>query len=385
MRSSLARMHLAQAESNIDNSGQSSPIIMPTQRMAEGIRVRTAAEVPAAALEDFYDRMYLGRAAFLKRHWRWLYRVGSRESVPSPLVAVAGGRVVGHGGLIPVTLRRNNEERTATWFVDFAILPEYQRKGIGMALAQAGMMSCPLQLGFGNEGSVGMLLKCGWETRFHTLCFRLLLRPNRHPSFQGSSMKGFAALAGLATRGVWRARAFAGQELSASPATPDRLAAFSDGDGGVALHVPRSSEFLHWRISTHPYSREYFVLSLRGGRVEEGYSAIARVVDDSGYRRLHLLALRGEPANRHALGRFFAGDVRWAVKNDIHDIVFITSDPMVAKTARWWFPVSKRLRFVCHANDSSGADFLSGTDHMWECLDSDFDLMHVARPGDEVQ
>lgn len=353
-----------------------------TQRMARDTRVRPAADVPVAALEDFYDRMFPKRAAFLKRHWRWLYRAGSNESIPSPLVAVAGDRVVGYGGLIPVTLRRGREERTAAWFVDFAILPEFQRKGIGILLAKRGMAACSLHIGFGNERSVGMLLKCGWESRSHTLCFRLLLRPERHPKFQGASAKALATLAGLATRAVWWARAFARQELSASPATTDRLAAFSEREAGSALHVPRSAEFLRWRISTHPCAEEYFVLDLRGGRGHKGYSAVARVVEDGAYRRLNLLTLHAEAPGREALSSFLAGVVGWALKHDVHDVVLVTSDPAVARTARWWLPLSQRQRFVFHANDPSGAEFLGGTDHLWECLDCDFDLMYAARPAE---
>ncbi len=351
--------------------------------MARDTGVRAAAEIPAAALEDFYDRMYPGRAAFLKRHWRWLYRVGSRESVPSPLVAVAGERVVGHGGLIPVTLRRGGEERTAAWFLDFAILPEFQRKAVGGLLVHTGMLSCPLQIAFLNERSWRMVEKLGWETRSHTFGFRLLLRPERHPKFRAAPAKALAALAGLATRAVWRARAFAHQQLSASPATADRLAAFSERGAGPALHVPRSAEFLRWRISTHPCAGEYFVLSPRGGRGGGGgYSALARVVEDGAYRRLHLLTLRGEAAGRGALSSFLAGVVGWAAKQDIHDVVLVTSEAAVARAARWWLPLSQRLRFACHANDAAGAEFLGGTDHLWECLDCDFDLMYAARPAE---
>ena len=64
--------------------------------LAPGVAVRTATEVPAAARAAFYERMFAARAAFLKAHWRWLYRVGEYDWAPPPLVAVTQGRVIGH-------------------------------------------------------------------------------------------------------------------------------------------------------------------------------------------------------------------------------------------------------------------------------------------------
>jgi hypothetical protein len=346
------------------------------RRMARDTQIRAAAEVPAAALEDFYERMLPERAAFLKRHWRWLYRVGEYGSLPSPLVATVGEQIVGHGGVMPVTVRRGGEERTAVWLLDFAILPEYQRKAVGGLLVHTGMALCPLQVAFLNERSWSMVEKLGWETRFHTLASRLFLRPGAHPALRGAAKKSVAALAGLATRVMWRARTFRRQKPSISPATSEALAIFSGAEGGAALHVPRSAEFLRWRIATHPCAEEHKVLSFRDGRGGV-YSALARVVEDRGYRRLHLLTVHGDLRDRNGLSRFFASLVGWAVEEDYHHILFITSDPTVAAVARWWLPVHKPIRFACHANDPSGREFLSGTDHLWECLDSDLDLMHV--------
>ncbi len=347
------------------------------ERMAGDARILPATEISVTALEEFYDQMYPGRAEFLKSNWRWLYRVGEYKSIPSPLVAMTADRIVGHGGLIPVTLRRGDEERTAIWMLDFGILPEYQRKAVGGLLVHTGMSLCPLQVAFLNERSWSMVAKLGWETSFQTTAFRLLLRPDQHPRLQqaSTSVRTIQTLAGLAARTVWRARTFPCREPSVSPITASSLAVFSARNPGSVLHVPRSDQFLRWRISTNPFFDEHIVFNFQSGR-NVGYSAVARLVNDRGYRRLHLLALGGDSSNRDALSDFFACIVRWAIKEDVHHILFITSDAAVAGTARWWFPFSKRLRFAYHANDFSGAEFLRGTDQLWEAIDCDFDLTY---------
>ena len=125
-----------------------------------------ATGVPAPCLNAFYETMFPERAEFLKQHWRWLYRVAEYDWAPSPAVAVAEGRIVGHAGIIPVILRHQGEERRAMWLVDLAILPELQRQGLGMALTRALMEQCPIHLGFCNERSLGALLKCGFRFDF---------------------------------------------------------------------------------------------------------------------------------------------------------------------------------------------------------------------------
>ncbi|MGH9942307.1 MAG: GNAT family N-acetyltransferase [Pyrinomonadaceae bacterium] len=346
------------------------------EQVQEQLRVRTAEEVPAAALARFYERMYPRRADFLQRHWRWLYRVGAYDSIPAPLVVVHDDEVIGHAGLIPVTLRRGGVERTAIWFVDFGVLPEYQRQGLGVGLTREWMAACPLHVTFCNERSLGVFLKYGWEARFHTYNFKLPLRPERHPGMrQGSaSRRALAHSAGLAARIVWRTRTLSKQEPAVSPATAEHLRALSAGVSDTTLHATRSPEFLNWRVETHPRGQDYFVLRDERGGV---YSMLARIVEEGGYRRLHLLALgggTGDDSGRHALSNFFAGIVRWSLARDVHHVWFVTSDPAAARVARRWFPMCNRARFACHANDAAGAEFLSGTDHRWEGLDSDFDL-----------
>ena len=67
--------------------------------------IRKASEVDEGALRLFYSGAFPARAAFLGAHWRWLYRLGRFPGI-EPLVLVEGERVVGHAGVIPLTLSR---------------------------------------------------------------------------------------------------------------------------------------------------------------------------------------------------------------------------------------------------------------------------------------
>ena len=63
------------------------------------------------------------------------------------LVAEEDGKVVGHILFTPVSLI-NHTELKIMGLAPMAVLPEYQRKGIGAALVQAGLDQCK-KIGFG--------------------------------------------------------------------------------------------------------------------------------------------------------------------------------------------------------------------------------------------
>jgi GNAT superfamily N-acetyltransferase len=347
--------------------------INPTPSLAAAAaayEIKRATAVPAAALNRIYDRMFPERAEFLKEHWRWLYRVGSYDWAPAPLVATTtAGQVIGHAGVIPILLRSGRAEHRATWFVDLAILPDWQRQGVGQALIRASLAQCPLHLGFCNERSLGALLQCGWLLDQRTQSLQLLLRPELHPKLQ-NSLAPVGKLAGVAARALWRARA-AGQQLEAIPATTDNLAQLWEETETGALHVRRSPEFLRWRIVDHPHASEHFILR---ASADSTYAALARLTRAEGFHRLHLLALQMRQRDADALSKFFAGIVRWALAQEVHRILMVTSDAETARVARRWFPIATNLRFIyCSANEQDW-QLLDGTEQLWECIDNDFDL-----------
>ena len=63
------------------------------------------------------------------------------------LVAEEGGKILGHILFTPVSLT-NHKELKIMGLAPMAVLPEYQRKGIGAALVRAGLDQCK-KIGFG--------------------------------------------------------------------------------------------------------------------------------------------------------------------------------------------------------------------------------------------
>ncbi len=69
-------------------------------------------------------------------------RLRKRGAITVSLVAVAGGRVVGHILFSPVSIESAGTSHQITVLAPMAVLPPYQRKGIGSQLVRAGLEEC---------------------------------------------------------------------------------------------------------------------------------------------------------------------------------------------------------------------------------------------------
>jgi hypothetical protein len=277
--------------------------------------------------------------------------------------------------MIPVTVRLGDQERAAGWFVDFAVLPGYQGKGIGLRLTKEWTSCSPVGLTFCNEKSMRVFSKLGWQARFDTRSFRLPLRPEKHPKLSGAA-RPFGSLAGVGIRTVWGARSLRANQLTVSPASAGPLNCIPRLTLAASLYVPRRPDFFDWFVLRNPNAAEYFVVNY-AHKKDGHYAAVVRVYDRRGFRRLHILTVRAERFSRPGLSDFFGSIARWAIRSGIHDIWLVSSHPLVFAAARRWFPIQQRLRFAFHAGTHGEHERLSAGSHLWETMDSDFDLEYV--------
>jgi len=119
-------------------------------------------EVDNDQLLDFYKKAFYHRHKILSKHWKWIYR--NKYLGFETLVLIKDQKVVGQAGLIPTKIQINKEILPATWFVDFAVLPEYQRKGYGTALTEEWMKISPNQITFCNNKSLKIFRSLGWSS-----------------------------------------------------------------------------------------------------------------------------------------------------------------------------------------------------------------------------
>jgi hypothetical protein len=145
--------------------------------------VLSACDVDEKSLLDFYRQAYPGRILSLGNNWRWLNRTDFHND-KIPLVLKYRDRVIGHSGIMPFHFLLNGVRQNAGWFIDFKILDEYQRKGLG-TLINAKWMEFP-QCSLAspcNSGSIAVFNKAGWEETPDSYMHYQLLNPFNHPRF----------------------------------------------------------------------------------------------------------------------------------------------------------------------------------------------------------
>ena len=71
-------------------------------------------------------------------------KLRNRSALTVSLVAVQGNQIVGHILFSPVTIESEESSITAVGLGPMAVLPAYQRMGIGSELVRAGLEGCKL-------------------------------------------------------------------------------------------------------------------------------------------------------------------------------------------------------------------------------------------------
>ena len=117
-------------------------------------------------LSSFYKRVFAKRHRILSENWEWWYR--NKYLGYESLVLISKDKVIGQAGLIPVKLKIEEKILPATWFIDFAVLPEFQNQGYGKILTEEWMKICPNQITYCNENSLRIFKKFGWKANYNT-------------------------------------------------------------------------------------------------------------------------------------------------------------------------------------------------------------------------
>lgn len=93
--------------------------------------------------EDFDDIRHVNNEAFGRGNESELVeKLRDHGTLPISLVAVLNNEVVGHIAFSPVTMEPGSSSLKAMTLAPVAVLPEYQRKGIGSQLVRAGLKEC---------------------------------------------------------------------------------------------------------------------------------------------------------------------------------------------------------------------------------------------------
>ena len=327
-------------------------------------KINKISEIGTDKLSDFYKKIYHKRYKSLANNWRWWYRIGHNEF--EPLILSIDNKIIGQAGLLPVDLNIFESKVPAIWFVDFAILAEFQGKGFGQILTKEWMKICPNQITFCNNQSLGVFKKFGWKNNLST---KRLARPI-------NTLKFLPIIKRLKLNFVNRIlRHFIkkkySRNISINPYKINNNFKIIN-DSFKIKKIVRNNEFaeiirdekwLHWRLVECPYKKDLHFFEYKNN------FAIVHIFSIENIKKLNILYTytTDQPQENELLILI----INWAINNDI-DLVWAVNKNLEFENI---FPklLSKPVIFASWSSDKKISKTLQNGLLDPQGIDSDID------------
>ena len=277
-------------------------------------RINKISEISTVQLSDFYKKIYHKRYKSLTNNWRWWYRVGYNEF--EPLILSIDDKVVGQAGLLPIDLNILENKVPAIWFVDFAILAEFQGKGFGPILTKEWMKICPHQITFCNNLSLRVFKKFGWK---NNLSIKRLAKPINILKFL-PLVKKFELNFINRTLRYFIAKKYSRNILINPYKINDNFQIINDSfkikkivKNNKFAEIIRDEKWLYWRLIECPYKKDIHFFEYKNN------FSIVHIFVIENIKKLNILYTYS--TDKPQENELFALIINWAINNNI-DLVW---------------------------------------------------------------
>ncbi|MCB0704359.1 MAG: hypothetical protein KDC34_03580 [Saprospiraceae bacterium] len=344
-----------------------------------GLEVVPAAEVAPPLLDALYDEVFLHRSPFLKKHWRWYYRSAFFDQ-QIPLVLRGKDRAIGASGMIPVKVKMGSEIKTASWYIDFAVTEDFQRKGLGTILTKKWMSFADMQITFCNERSIGVFLKLGWTESFQTYLHVNILKPFSIPQLASKlpgMVSGFMDLIALPfVKFTYRRFAAPGSDWDVQALNEQNLTKFVKAyqagktEAENTCEVLRDADFINWRLLQSPDRASYRIFHIPGIQ-----AVFAEKSNNGKYLDILWISDLSDPK---LVKRLIASLSLYGLKNGATYLRFYTSSRDLSAFCKKDIPGKVRnVRFAYFSKNEALYAKMKTVNWNWQLIDSDFENYEV--------
>jgi hypothetical protein len=341
------------------------------------VSIVSACDVNPTLLIDFYKQVFSERNDFFQTNWKWLNRTSFYNNT-TPLVLIFKNQVIAHAGMIPVSMVIADKIFTASWFIDFAVLPEFQRFGLGSMLTKRWMQFSDIQITFCNEKSIGVFKKLGWAESFNTYMHINIVSPFNHPRLAkilpSFFRKIFNRIVYPFVYLFYKKDAYTNIDSRLHKMSESSINNFlnlysvREKSGNSAFPI-RDLDFLKWRVLNSPNKNNYYTFN------DVNFSAIISVQNkDGGY--IDVLCV-SDVAKKTEIRNMINTLAIWALKKKLSRIRFYSSDKNLSdylkKTTGAFV---KHPRFAFFTENKSLFEKLKSIDWQLELIDSDFEHIY---------
>lgn len=298
----------------------------------EDITIVSAHDVEPELLFDFYSKMFPYRKN-LPEIWSWLNRSSFMDN-RIPLVIIHNKNVIAHAGMIPFYMKIDGRNHTGCWFIDFAVLPEFQNRGLGSKLTKAWMEISDIGIEIGhNIRSGAVFTKMGWTGSSDTFLHYFFLKPLDHPKFQGTIpnfMRGISnKISKPFLKVIYQKYGISPEKIEFDDLELNALDEFrkvhNDHQHSEMLKrsmIPvRDRDYLTWRLMNSPENKNYRVF--RTGEAVE-YRCIIKLNATDKVKYIDILLFSGFP-DPDSIKKMISTLALWGMKNNYSYIRFYTS------------------------------------------------------------
>lgn len=341
------------------------------------VSIVSAHEVEPSCLLDFYEKIYSDRSISLPKLWKWLYR-SDFYNKKTPLVLLYQDQVIAHAGMIPFYLDLDGKKYTASWFVDFYVLPEFQRHGLGMLLTRKWMEFSDICVTFCNEKSIGIFKKNGWFELHDTNLNYYFIRPFNLPkfvrNFSPMVRSGLNFLSFPFFSWFYRRHQSSLDLLCVENIEPVALTYFQKAyqkQAGIVSPL-RDEDYVTWRFLESPARNDYAVVSLPENPVK---IIIKKRKDKPLSQHIDILWV-SHPDRISEVQILLATLAKWSIQEGYDYIRHYLSNKEVSQTLkRSLGAATQHPRFAFFSKDKNIFEKLKTMKWHFEMMDSDFEFI----------
>ena len=272
-------------------------------------RIDKISKVKIDQLSQFYQKVFKNRYKILINHWKWWYRINYLDC--EPIVLISNNEIVGQLGLIPVKIKIENKIISATWYVDFAILPEFQGKGAGSKLTKEGMKIFPIQMAFCNEEALRVYKKFGWQINMSVKRLARPINPIKWmPLLKNLDLKIFRNL----FNNSLKKKINITESIKPHSFNSNSNIIFDTFSKKKVWLSPypeiyRDENWLSWRLLEFPFSKD-----IQFFEYKENF-AITHIVKSKNIKRLHVILQYHLDVSHEA--KLYYLIAKWAIENEV--------------------------------------------------------------------
>jgi hypothetical protein len=340
----------------------------------ERISIISASNVDKFQLIEFYQNVFSDRVAVLQFNWEWINRSAFYEN-KIPLIMLYEGEIVAHSGMIPFRLSFKNENLTASWFIDFKVLPAFQRFGLGTVLTKEWMNFSDCYVTFCNEKSIGVFRKYGWVESFDTYMHLNFMHAFNHPGFirllpsfirKILNLLFYPFIYIIYSRLAYSSKNYHLQQLTERLFNEFYNDYLETGKLKVDENILRDPESVQWRILNSPNKDKYHVYKV------QNFSAIVSLQNNHG-KYIDVLWV-SDLSNKLEIAKMIASLGLYGLKNGYAYLRFFTTKKELSDFIKTQvISLVSHPRFAYFSKNEIVFEKLRSVEWNFELLDSDFE------------